>query len=353
MKEHPVRRFHILAAAAAMACTAAIAPRHADAQEFAPYIDMSLANSELLASSIQPQSGVKTFTLAFMVAQTNSKTGAYECGAAWGGIDPTGGDGLYDGSTIQQVVSAVRKNGGNVIISFGGAAGEDVALACTTAKQLAAVYQSVVTRYSATSLDFDIETYAELDGTGAQTSITLRNKAILLLKAANPGLKVSFTLPVAQTGLLADAYHVLTSAKADGLDPDVINIMAMSYGVAQTTGQMLTDAETAAKATAKQIKTAKLTSSLGITPMIGVNNYAGQPVETFTLADASKLLAFARATPSVSRIAMWSIGRDQQCPPNTVGAQPTCSGVAQSPYAFSKIFETPPTASSVRAQPKN
>jgi hypothetical protein len=323
-------------AAAAIVCmAAAAAPRHATAQVFAPYIDMSLTDSEFLATKIQPQSGASSFTLAFVVAGVDG-TGKPTCDANWSGIGPIAQDTLANGTTIQQVVAAVRQNGGNVIISFGGQIGEEVALGCATVTALQAVYQQVVTRYNATSLDFDLETSDELSN---QSAITLRDKALIALKAANPGLQISFTLPVSTTGLLPNAYNILTSAHGDGLNPDIVNIMAMTYGIAQTTGQMLTDAETAAKATEKQIGTAHLTSLLGITTMIGVNNPAGSPVETFTLADATKLEQFAAATHAIGRLAMWSLGRDFQCPSGTVGAQPTCSGVTQSPYAFAKTFD--------------
>lgn len=328
--------------ASAPACSVALlfavaAPGTATAQVFAPYIDMTLTDSENLASVIQPASGIGTFTLAFLGAyyDATATNPGYVCEAAWGS-EPIAKDKLANGSTIQKLVQQVRANGGNVILSFGGADAEELALACSSPSTLQAAYQSAITRYGATSVDFDVEGDATL---GNQTSIDNRTQAILGLIAANPGLQVSYTLPVTPKGLLSNADYVLTSAASHGLNPAIINIMTMQYGTAQTTGRMLTDAETAEKNTAKQVAAAGLTSKIGITPMIGVNTpAAGSPTETFTLNDAKKLLAFVQGTPAVGRLAMWSVSRDNDSCGDTSPAQATCSGVTQSPYEFAKIF---------------
>jgi hypothetical protein len=317
---------------------------------FAPYIDVSMApNTEL--QTVMKQSGVSTFTLAFVVAQsaTNPTTNVttYACNAAWGGIGAITSDGIpawAPTTTIQQQIKNVRAAGGNVIISFGGQDatlpyGEDLATACmatstqtaTQVKNLQAAYQAVINRYGATSLDFDIE------GTNVtnHTAFRVRDRAILALKAATPGLKISYTLPVTPTGLDSDGVAVLTTARSDGLSPDVINVMAQNYGNAQTASQMLSDAEYAASDTGTQIGQAGLSSTVGITPMIGVNNSAG---ETFTLNDAKAFVGSeAGNTAWVTRLSFWSLNRDSACTTNSTLA--TCSGVSQGAWAFSKVFE--------------
>lgn len=50
------------------------------------------------------------------------------------------------------------------------------------------------------------------------------------LQAANPGLTVSFTLPVLPTGLTADGVNMLKDARGAGVRVDVINLMTMDYG---------------------------------------------------------------------------------------------------------------------------
>jgi hypothetical protein len=51
------------------------------------------------------------------------------------------------------------------------------------------------------------------------------------------------------------------------------------------------------------------------------------------LQDASLLAALAASNAHIARWSMCSVGRD------SAAAVPTCSGIAQSPYAFSAIFE--------------
>ena len=104
---------------------------------------------------------------------------------------------LPDGQSIQTIVSSLQSTGVHVIVSFGGATGTEPALACSSAASLQALHQSVITRYKVNLLDFDIEGGAVSD----QASITRRDQALKALKAANPGLVISYTLPVLPTGL--------------------------------------------------------------------------------------------------------------------------------------------------------
>ena len=245
---------------------------------YAPYIDMALGQTRI-SLAVSKASGIKVFTLAFVLSSGG-------CAAGWQGVGSIAQDTLDNGTPMLSQVQALRAAGGDVIISFGGAAGQEPALTCPDAASLKAVYQQVVDRYQAKSLDFDIEGGAVAD----QASIARRNKALVALKAANPGLKISFTLPVLPTGLDSNGVGVLQSAKRDGLNPDVINIMTMDYGSSvDNGGRMGTDATAATSNTAVQIHQAGLTSTLGITPMIGQNDVAG---EIFTLgrcADGSHL----------------------------------------------------------------
>ena len=290
---------------------------------FAPYIDMGLAASGNLLT-IQRDSQIKVFTLAFVVSPGS-------CSAAWQGIGSITNDMLPN--TTLSLVQSLRAVGGDVIISFGGANGDEPALHCPDPTTLAAVYQSVINRYEAKALDFDIEGDKVLD----QASIQRRNLALVALREANPGLTISYTLPVLPSGLDGNGVGVLTSAKRDGFNPDVVNVLAMNYGASvDNGGQMGRDALTAASNTALQVKAAGLTSPVGVIPMIGVNDMSP---EVFTLADASLLAAFAASNAYIARLSMWSVSRDNGSCAGSAAAASTCSGIAQSPYAFSAIFE--------------
>ena len=288
---------------------------------------MSLTADENIAS-IQQAAGFKAVTLAFLVSTSG-------CAAGWGGLGgtlPT--DSLPNGSTVQSQVQQLQAAGVQVILSFGGASGTEPAVNCTSASQLQALYQSVLTRYGVTMLDFDIEGSAQ-ENTGANA---LRAQALKALKAANPKLVISYTLPVLPTGLTEDGTDILAGVKSAGLALDVLNIMAMDYGTAVASGGMGTDAVDAAQASESQLKAAGLTATtIGITPMIGQNDSGG---EIFSLSDAQTVLNFANSNSYVSRIAMWSLARDNGGCAGQTYASPSCSGVSESAYQFTSNFKT-------------
>lgn len=297
---------------------------------FAPYIDMGLTASWQLLN-IQQQSGIRVFTLGFVVGNGG-------CTPTWGGVGATvANDTLPNGTTMLSIIQGIRAAGGDVIISFGGASGTELALGCSTVASLQAAYQSVINRYSVNSstpvrIDLDIEGGAILD----QTSINRRNQALVGLKNANPNLVISYTLPVLPTGLVASGVNMLNSIKASGLNVNVINIMAMDYGSANDNGgQMGLSAVQAASNTHNQVVAAGLTASIGVTPMIGINDVN---TEIFQLSDAQMLLNFANANSYISRLSMWSVSRDNGSCPNQGFASPVCSGISQTNWAFSNIL---------------
>jgi chitodextrinase len=306
-------------------------PPPPSAKVFAPYIDMGLTASWQLLN-IQQQSGIKVFTLGFIVGNGG-------CTPTWGGVGATvANDTLPNGTTMLSIIQGIRAAGGDVIISFGGASGTELALGCTSASSLQAAYQSVINKYSVNSstpvrIDLDIEGGAILD----QASINRRNQALVGLKAANPNLVISYTLPVLPTGLVASGVNMLNSIKASGLNVNVINIMAMDYGPANDNGgQMGLSAVQAASNTHNQVVAAGLTATIGVTPMIGINDVAS---EIFQLSDAQMLLNFANSNSYITRLAMWSVSRDNGSCPNQGFASPICSGIAQSNWAFANIFK--------------
>ena len=232
-------------------------PPPPSAKHFAPYIDLGLTVGWQLLS-IQQQSGIKVFTLGFVVGNGG-------CTPTWGGVGATvANDTLPNGTTILSLVQGIRAAGGDVIISFGGASGTELALGCTTVSSLQAAYQSVLNKYSVNSstpvrLDFDIEGGAITD----QASVNRRNQALVGLKNANPNLIISYTLPVLPTGLVASGVNMLNSIKASGLNVNVINIMAMDYGSANDNGgQMGLSAQQAASNTHNQVVAAGLTATI-------------------------------------------------------------------------------------------
>jgi hypothetical protein len=268
---------------------------------------------------------VKDYNLAFV-------TDGGGCTPKWGGVTDLASDG------VASQIGALRAKGGDVRVSFGGAAGSELATSCSSVDALAAAYGKVVDTYGLTKADFDVEGGA-LPNTAANTR---RAQAIARLQQQHPDLDVSFTLPVMPEGLTQDGVNLLADAKANGVKISTVNIMAMDYGPAYS-GDMGTYAEQAATATQAQIKSVLGLSesaawkAVAVTPMIGVNDVT---TEIFKVEDATQLVAFAKAK-GLGWLSMWSATRDKQCPG---GAKPaadaTCSSIVQDANAFSKAFST-------------
>ncbi|MEU9665189.1 cellulose binding domain-containing protein [Streptomyces bobili] len=288
---------------------------------FAPYVDTSLYPAfDLLAAATA--TGVKDYNLAFV-------TDGGGCTPKWGGVTDLASDG------VAAQIGALRARGGDVRVSFGGAAGSELGTTCASADALAAAYGKVVDAYRLTKVDFDVEGGA-LPNTAANTR---RAQAIATLQRQHPGLDVSFTLPVMPEGLTQDGVSLLADAKANGVRITTVNIMAMDYGPAYS-GDMGTYAEQAATATQAQVKSVLGLSdsaawkTVSVTPMIGVNDVVS---EIFTVEDATQLAAFAEAR-GLGWLSMWSATRDKQCPSPKNTADATCSSVTQAPNAFTKAF---------------
>jgi hypothetical protein len=284
--------------------------------EVGAYVDVTLGDVP------QPPAGL-TLLLAFVTA------GAGGCTPTWGGILP------LDDPRVLAEVRAWRRAGHRLRVSFGGERGTDLAESCTDERQLAAVYQQVVATVSPAGLDLDVEGPALADAAGVHR----RAAALRLLQsdAAGAGhpVHVTFTLPATTTGLSAPALALLADAHATGVTVDAVNAMTMNYGQVPADGAAT--ALTVASAvhdTLAQLEpdadSAALWQRVWVTPMIGRNDVTP---EVFTLADADRLAALARAK-GLGGIAFWSLARDRPCPSGTSDASSTCSGVDAAPGAY-------------------
>jgi hypothetical protein len=277
---------------------------------------MSNSQEGLLDTAITGHK-LKAYTAAFVLG--------VGCNQIWGDTLPIGNDSYTD-----PLIAKAKSEGASVIISSGGASGEPLAWTCSTQSSIDAGYQAIINDYGVTQLDFDIEGAAIADTAAAARQM----QAMKDLKAANPNLQFSMTLPVLTSGLTGDGVNILKAAKNAGIKIDVVNIMAMDY-YAGTGTEMGQGAISAAKATLAQMQSVDsgyTYANLGITPMIGKNDDGS----TFTLADAQTVETFA-AQNSVGRLAFWAITRDQACS-GTANSLPTCSEISQNSLAFTDAF---------------
>jgi hypothetical protein len=286
------------------------------AYSVAPYVDMSNSQEGLLDTAITGH-GLKSYTAAFVLGSG--------CNQIWGDTLPIGADSFTD-----PLIAKAKSEGASVIISSGGASGLALAWTCSTQSSIDAGYQALINDYGVTQLDFDIEGAAIAD-----TAATARQmQAMKDLKAANPSLKFSMTLPVLASGLTDDGVNIIKAAKDAGVKIDVVNIMTMDF-YAGTGTEMGQGSVSAAQATLSQMQSVDsgyTYANLGITPMIGKNDDGS----TFTLADAQTVENFA-AQNGVGRLAFWAVTRDQPCG-GSANSLPTCSEISQNSLAFTDAF---------------
>jgi len=281
----------------------------------APYVDMGAWPTPSL-TDMAVAGNLKSFTLAFITASG--------CKAMWfNAYDPRQ-------AWARDQIDAIRARGGDVKISFGGASGIELAQACSTVAALQAEYQAVVTAYALKFIDLDIEGAATAD----PVSVDRRSQALAALQRANPGLKVSLTLPVLPEGLTADGINVVRSARDAGVDLDIVNVMAMDYYRSGDYGDLAVQAANSTFAQLKSLYPAKSDAQVwkmvGVTPMLGQNDDG----HIYDQNDARQLVTFAQGK-HLGVLAFWETTRDRNA---CTGALYMCTNIAQTPYEFSKIF---------------
>jgi hypothetical protein len=281
-----------------------------------PYIDITAATPTLKQAA--QATGQKDFTLAFILGSSAG------CVPSWGGTIP-----LND-SRITGEINDLRAIGGDVAVSFGGAAGPYLQSVCTTQAAQVSAMEQVIDAFAIKHIDFDIEASVPLD---------TMNKAIAQVQRERSGIVVSYTLMVQgdDYGLTpALGVDLLNNAKANGVNVGIVNPMTMDFGSSREWGDAVI---AAANSTLAQMATiwpnltsAQLHRMLGVTPMIGRNDTG--PI--FSIADGQKLVSWAN-TNHIGLLAFWSVGRDNGgCPNGAVS--PTCSSISQSQYQFTSMF---------------
>jgi len=287
----------VLAAGVSQAQAATAFP----SQYSAPYLQIDSGDAGDMSADMKA-SGDKFYTLAFLVPKS--------------GCTPMWEDGNDSLGAFTSQVNSFKSAGGNVIISFGGESGGELAQTCTSVTSLTAAYANVVKTYGVTRLDFDIEG-SYLDNTAANSR---RDQALAALQKSDPSVQVDYTLPVDPTGLESDATALLKDAKSKGVAVNLVNIMTMDFGDGQNA---LKDAESGATATEKQLASiyggsaAQNWARLGLTPIAGQND----DNEDFTQGNASTLESFAKSN-GVQELSFWEVdGYDKG-----------------DGYAYSKIF---------------
>jgi hypothetical protein len=310
---------------------------------FAPYMYLGQGDNFKLTECADA-CGLKYYTLAFIIAKQDGrgKDAKYLKEPSWDGRIAIGDNHYHD------QIDAIRKRGGDVIMSFGGEGGKEMANIIDDADALEAAYQKVIDQYKFTWLDFDVEGN-NLDKGKADSE--RRNTVLARLQKKNPGLIISYTLPVDPDGISGASRALLADAKAKGVKVHSANIMVMFFGKkfinkGKSEGELGIESAKTAYAQVQEIDPA---IQIGLCPCLGRN---GSGDEVFGIEDAKMLKAFADQTPWVCSLHYWSINDDNAQPRRrkTVTNKTNTTGIMISttnsvmvpserqPWDFAKIF---------------
>jgi|GEM_PF-586045 len=316
------------------------------ARVFAPYMYIGQGDNFKL-TDCDDACGLKYYTLAFIIARQDhyGKDAKYLHEPSWDGRIAMDKDLYHD------QINAIRKRGGDVIMSFGGEAGKELANVIDDPIALEAAYQKVIDQYKLTWLDFDVEGN-NLDKGKADSE--RRNTVLANLQKKNPGLIISYTLPVNPKGISQASQALLADAKAKGVKVHSANIMVMFFGKqfinkGKSEGELGIESAQAAYAQLQKIDPA---IQVGLCPCLGPNGSSSG--EFFGIEDAKTLKAFADKTPWVCSLHYWSINDDAASPhrqhkvtsaTNDVGVVTSTTNAVMvpsefQPWAFANIFKS-------------
>jgi len=306
---------------------------------FAAYVDVTVTPRFEFE---QPTSeAARDVVLAFVVAGRHDDE---PCTPMWGGsytLDAAASD-----LDLDRRIARLRQNGGEIIVSFGGAAHDELAVTCTDEKRLEEAYAEVIDRYDVDTIDLDLEGRGLTD-TRANARRASAVRALQVERRRDDhALQVWLTLPASPQGLTAAGQSAVMTMLDEHVEVTGVNVMTMNFG---TGGQSMARATASAlDATHRQltslyseagipIPSATLWKKLGATPMIGQND---TPRDVFGLDAARALNAFAREN-GMGRLSMWSLNRDRTCSenyPDVRVVSNSCSGVEQRKETFASLL---------------
>ncbi|MDH6575343.1 chitinase [Kitasatospora sp. MAP5-34] len=271
-------------------------------------------------TDVMAATGIKQFTLAFMLSDGG-------CNPAWDGSRALAGGG------DQSAINSIRAAGGDVVVSFGGWSGAKLGENCSSAGALAGAYQKVINAYKLKAIDIDIENTEVSNATVRQRVIS----ALKTVKTTNPGIKEYVTFGTTTTGPDSDGTDLIRKGAAAGLAVDGWTIMPFDFGGhSGSMGSATTKAADGLKnavASAYGYDAATAYRHIGISSMNGVTDESDESVST---ADFTTVLNYA-TTHHLARFTFWAVNRDRACS-GGASAGDSCSGIGQSSYAFTKLI---------------
>ncbi|MFI8823453.1 carbohydrate binding domain-containing protein [Streptomyces sp. NPDC053431] len=285
-------------------------------KQAAPYLYLGWGDPPS-ATSVMSATGIKTFTMAFILSSGG-------CNPAWDGQRP------LTGGVDQSTITAIRNAGGDVVPSIGGWQGNKLGPNCSTPEALAGAYQKVIDAYGLKSIDVDIENTDEFENAVVQDRIL---NALKTVKANNPGLRTILTFGTSTTGPTSWGNRLIEQSKALNANIDVFTIMPFDFGGGADMYGSTVNAANGLKNKLKAVygwDDATAYAHVGISGMNGLSDQQ----ETTTPATWTQIRDWAN-THHIARLAFWSVNRDRGCPGG--GVVENCSGISQTDWQFTRI----------------
>ncbi|MER5597285.1 carbohydrate binding domain-containing protein [Streptomyces sp. NPDC002265] len=285
-------------------------------KQAAPYLYLGWGDPPS-ATSVMSSTGIKWFTMAFMLDSGG-------CNPAWDSSRP------LTGGTDQTVINQIRSAGGDVVPSFGGWQGSKLGANCSSASALAGALQKVIDAYSLKAIDMDIENTDEFENEAVQAKILTALKTV---KANNPGLKTIVTFGTSTTGPTYYGNRLIEQANSLGANIDVFTIMPFDFGGGSDMYGNTVNATEGLKAKLKSTfgwDDATAYAHIGISGMNGLSDQQ----ENTTPAIWTSIRDWANSH-HIARLAYWAVNRDRPCAGG--GVVSNCSGISQNNWQFTSI----------------
>ncbi|MEU4497701.1 chitinase [Streptomyces sp. NPDC023998] len=295
----------------------AAAPKASGAQAAAPYEYLGWGSPQK-PTDVMAATGIKWFTLAFILSDGG-------CNPKWDGSR------ALKGGSDESAIKSIRAAGGDIVVSVGGWSGAKLGEKCSSATALAGAYQKVIDAYRLKAFDIDIENTEFGNATVRQRVVD----ALKIVEQKNPGIVTYITMGTTPSGPDATGKDLIKRGARAGLAADAWVVMPFDFG--GHSGTMGQASVSALEGLKNAVKSAYAYSDsvayrhIGVSSMNGKTDEAG---ETVTLNDFKTILTYAQQH-HIARYAFWSVNRDRSC--GSGGAGDACSGVSQSPYAYTKV----------------
>ncbi|MEU9283395.1 carbohydrate binding domain-containing protein [Streptomyces sp. NPDC048275] len=285
-------------------------------KQAAPYLYLGWGDPPS-ATSVMSSTGIKWFTMAFILSSGG-------CNPAWDGSR------ALTGGNDQTVINSIRSAGGDIVPSIGGWSGNKLGPNCSTPEALAGAYQKVIDAYGLKAIDVDIENTDEFENATVQDRIL---NALKIVKANNPGLRTIITFGTSTTGPNYWGGRLIDQAKALNANIDVFTIMPFDFGGG---ADMYGNTVGATEGLKTKLKSAFGWDDATAYAHIGISGMNG-------LSDQQELTSPAIWTQirdwanshHIARLAYWSVNRDRPCPGG--GVVSNCSGISQNTWQFTSI----------------